>query len=133
MFFVVKRATLLIPSGAQVDPHRKHLFVCLTNPHGVNQEILLVSVSSYRVGVSTDMTCRLFAGDHSFITHDSVIDYASARVEPSDKLVKGVNLGLFVAKEPLDSAIFARVCYGLTQSRFVAPKFLQFYERATGN
>lgn len=133
MFFVVKRATLLIPSAAATDPNRKHLFVSLTDPQGIDKEILLVSVSSYRVGVTTDTTCRLFAGDHSFIKHDSVVDYANARIERSDKLVKGVNLGLFVAKDAMDSAIFARICHGLAQSRFVAPKFLRFYERATGH
>lgn len=33
LFLPLKRATLLIPSGPQGDPHRKHLFILLTDPY----------------------------------------------------------------------------------------------------
>jgi len=32
LFLPIKRATLLVPSGADGDPDRKHLFVLLTDP-----------------------------------------------------------------------------------------------------
>lgn len=133
MFFVVKRATLLIASGPASDPNRKHLFICLTDAFGSGKEMLMVSVSTHRIGLPADDTCHLFAGDHPFIKHKSFIDYRNARVIEADKLVKGERQGLFVAMDPLESSVFARVCYGLTQSPFTAPKHLDFYRRATGH
>ena len=133
MFFVVKRATLLIESGPANDPNRKHLFICLTDVFGPDKETLMVSVSTYRAGLPADDTCHLFAGDHPFIKHKSFIEYDKARVFAADKLVTGERQGLFIALDALESSIFARVCYGLEQSPFTAPKHLEFYQRATGH
>ena len=133
MFFVVKRATLLIPSGPPSDPNRKHLFICLTDPAGVAKETLMVSVSTLRDGFPVDETCRLFEGDHSFIKRNSYVDYRSARIIAAEKLVKGVNQGQLIAMDALESSVFARVCYGLMQSPHTAPKLLAFYLAATGN
>ena len=133
MFFVVKRATLLIESGPANDPSRKHLFVCLTDVSGPDKETLMVSVSTWRAGFDVDDTCHLFAGDHVFIKHKSFIDYRNARIVEADKLIKGERQGLFVAMDALESSVFARVCYGLEKSPFTAPKHLKFYQRATGH
>jgi hypothetical protein len=133
MFFVVKRATLLIASGPASDPNRKHLFICLTDAFGPDKETLMVSVSTHRAGLPADDTCHLFAGDHPFIKHKSFIDYRSARIIAADKLVKGERQGLFVAMDALESSVFARVCYGVERSPFTALKHLEFYKRATGH
>ena len=133
MFFVVKRATLLIPSGPQSDPNKKHLFICLTDAFGSERETLIVSVSTLRAGIPADETCNLFGGDHPFIKHKSFVDYRNARIIAADKLVKGVNQGLFIAMDALETSAFSRICYGLTQSSFTAPKHLEFYRRATGH
>ena len=133
MFFVVKRATLLIPSGPLSDPNRKHLFICLTDPAGVAKETLMVSVSTIRTGLPADETCHLFDGDHPFIKHKSFVDYRNARIIAAEKLVKGVSQGLFTALDTLETSVFARVCYGLTQSPLTAPKHLEFYRIATGH
>lgn len=131
MFFVVKRAMLLIPSGPASDPNRKHLFVCLTDAFGDDKETLIVSASTFRAGLPADQTCFLFPGDHDFIKHKSFIDYRNARITAASKLANGVKNGLFVAMDTLDSSIFARVCYGLEQSPFTALRVLDFYQRAT--
>lgn len=47
MFFVVRRATVLIPSGPDRDPDLKHLFVNMTDPIG-SQLTLGVPVNSVR-------------------------------------------------------------------------------------
>ena len=51
-------------------------------------------------------------------------------IPPEEKLQKGVKEGLFVSQGVLDGAVFARVCKGLTESRFVAPNILEFYTKA---
>lgn len=131
MFFVVRRATLLIPSGPADDSGRKHLFICLTDPTGEARNTLLVSISTLRSGLPHDPTCRLYAGDHPFIRQDSFVAYRQARIEPAAAIERGVESGLLVPREILDGAIFARVCKGLTESRFVTPAILNFYIAAS--
>jgi hypothetical protein len=135
LFLPFQRATLLIPSASVSDPNRKHLFILLTNPHPHPESniksSLLVSVSTMYPRLPFDPACKLFAGDHPFIKHDSYVVYRTARIETADKLINGVSQGIFNHKETLSGEIFARVCHGLTTSDFTAPTILRFYEAAT--
>lgn len=135
LFLPFKRATLLIPSGPDHDPDRKHLFILLTDPypHPESQikSVLLVSLSKLNPKLPHDATCILYPGDHPFIKVESFVSYQKARITEADKLIRGVAEGKMFCREMLDSAIFARVCYGLTQSSFTAPAHLRFYELAT--
>lgn len=135
LFLPFQRATLLIPSGTEDDPDRKHLFILLTNPYphpesNINST-LLVSISTLRPNLPHDPACKLYAGDHPFIKQDSFVVYRLARIETADKLIKGVNDGVFSHKESLNGEIFARVCHGLVESRFTTPAILKFYHAAT--
>ena len=127
IFLPVRRATLLIPSGPS-----KHLFILLTDPTeypaGGREHNLIVGLSSVRAGLPHDPTCILYPGDHSFIKHESYVNYYYARVEETSKLLSGEKQGLFTQKDTLDSSIFARVCQGLTESRHTAPNVLRFFE-----
>lgn len=130
LFVPYRRATLLIPSGPEADPFRKHLFILLTDPVANatgDKEALLVGVASVRQGYFHDPACHLYPGDHEFIGRESYVHYARARIELAQKLVNGVKQGLFVPKQMLGPEIFARVCHGLTESRHTTPKILSFY------
>ena len=81
MFFVIRRATVLIPSGPVHDPDRMHLFVCMTNPIGFEQSTLWVPVNSVRAGAFVDPACLIDVGDHPFIRAESFIHYQFARIE----------------------------------------------------
>jgi hypothetical protein len=132
LFVPYRRATLLVPSGPADDPDQKHLFIVLTDPAQVldygAKHSLLVGVSTIYEGIPHDPACELHAGDHTFIRHKSYVYYAGAQVEASQKLVNGVKRGVLSPKGMLGEEIFARVCHGLTQSRFTAPKILAFYK-----
>ena len=128
MFFVVKRATVLVPSGPATDPNRKHLFVFMTDPIGSEREALLVPISSIRPKQKHDPTCRLFKRDHPFIQTDSYVNYQFARIEQAETIEHRVRNGILVPHEIMDGAIFARVCKGLEESRFVAQRIREFYE-----
>lgn len=135
LFLPLKRATLLIPSGPQGDQDRKHLFILLTDRHadeaGKNC-VLMVSLSTVRPSMPHDPTCILYAGDHPFVKHDSYVVYQKARLEETDKVVRGVKNGQLVAQDPMDGVVFARVCKGLEDSRLTPSKLLTFYLKATG-
>jgi hypothetical protein len=125
-----RRATVLLPSGPANDPLRKHLFIVVTDPCPSAGDVLMVSVSSTRPG--HDPACLLYAGDHGFIQHNSFVEYALARIELLQKIQNGVARGLFMPRMDLNTTIFARVCHGVTISRFVRPRILEYYHARVG-
>jgi len=125
-----RRGTILVPSGPAHDPNKKHLFIVLTDPCPTVGDVLMVNVSSLRPG--HDPACQLYAGDHPFINRDSFIEYAMARIELAQAIENGVSNGILAPRADLDGAIFARVCHGLTVSRFVKPRFVTYYRARTG-
>ncbi|MEO6696949.1 MAG: hypothetical protein ABIN45_02990 [Gammaproteobacteria bacterium] len=60
------------------------------------------------------------------------MNYRFARIESADKIEHGVKSGVLLPREILDGAIFARVCKGIEESRFVAPLIQNFYEASRG-
>ncbi|MEK6664015.1 MAG: hypothetical protein AABY73_09150 [Pseudomonadota bacterium] len=136
LFWPVKRATLLIPSGPDHDPDRKHFFILLTDPIAVPdiaaKQVLLVGIATRNPNFQHDPTCILYPGDHPFINRESYVNYRLARIEDADKLAAGVKNGIFVPQGTIDTAIFARVCQGLLNSRHTTPKVLRFYQTSTG-
>lgn len=135
LFLPLKRATLLVPSGPGSDPDRKHLFILLTDPandgSGV-KAVLMVSLSSIKQGLPYDASCILYPGDHPFVKRESFVVYQKARIEVADKVLRGVKDGKLVPQDPMDSALFARICKGLEDSLLTPPKLLRFYLAATG-
>lgn len=136
MFWVARRATLLIPSGPAHDPERKHLFVLMTDPvsvtHGESEKVLLVGVATLNRKLPHDATCVLYPEDHPFIKRESYVNYRFARIEEAAMLTKGVGSGLLIPKETVAVEIFARVAKGLVESRHTTPRVLRFYQNATG-
>lgn len=135
LFLPLRRATLLVPSGPENDPDRKHLFILLTDPADAGagvKAVLMVSLSSIKSGVPHDPACLLYPGDHPFVKRDSFVVYQKARIEEADKVLRGVKDGKLVPQDPMDSAVFARICKGLEDSRLTPPKLLRFYLAATG-
>lgn len=134
LFVPFRRATLLIPSGPQHNPDQKHLFILLTDPvqnDAGGKDSLLVGISSVKPQMWHDPTCLLYPGDHPFIVKQSFVNYGRARIEDAQKLINGVKQNVFTPRETLDAGIFARVCYGLTESRHTTPKILEFYRAAS--
>lgn len=134
LFLPLRRATLLIPSGSENDPDRKHLFILLTDPADVGvgaKSLLMVSLSSIKQGLPYDASCVLYPGDHPFVKRESFVVYQKARIEEVDKVLRGVKDGKLVPQYPMDTAVFARICKGLEDSRLTPPKVLRFYLAAT--
>ena len=127
LFMPVQRATLILPTDGS-----NHLFILLTNPkqpdgYACNHN-LLVPIGSIYPNKPHDSTCRLYTGDHVFITHDSYVNYKFVRIEETQKLNDGCKNGYFKQLDNLDTRIFARVCQGLMDSRHTPLKAKIFYE-----
>lgn len=127
MFFVTRRATVLVPSGTLSQPDLKHLFILLNNPVDQKRLVLLVSISTVRPGRPHDPACLLYPGDHPFIKVDSYVVYRKARIEEADKIERGVTGQILVPREPMDAAIFVRICEGVLVSRHTEPAIKTFF------
>lgn len=127
MFLPNRKASILVPSGPAHDPDRKHLFIVLSDPVTDEKVVLLVSISSVKPNRWNDESCLLYPGDHPFIKKDSFVDYASARIEPGDKLLRGVKAGKLIPKDPITDEVFERICAGVMASRRTPRYIRQFF------
>ena len=99
LFLPLRRATLLVPSGPENDPDRKHLFILLTDPADAEagvKAVLMVSLSSIKAGLPHDPACLLYPGDHPFVKRNSFVVYQKARIEEAEKVLRGVKDGKLV-------------------------------------
>jgi hypothetical protein len=106
-----KGCTLLIPSGTSENPESKHLFIVVTNLCAGNCH-LLISASTVKPHRAHDPTCLLAPGDHPFIEQQSYIFYARAQQLPQAGIVKCVQGGRYVPKDPCNAAVLERICGG---------------------
>jgi len=123
-----KGKTLLIPSGTEQDPHKRHLFVILTNRCALDSH-LLVSLSRVKEGVHFDDACLFEVGEHPFVREQSFAAYRLARIVRAATLIGSVDGDYFTSKEDMSAALVERMCAGIERSEFIAPKFVAYYRR----
>jgi hypothetical protein len=124
----MKGGTLLIPSGSDLRPDGKHLFVILNDPCK-NGQHALVSISSIRDGQYHDPTCLIEAGEHEFIRIRSFVQYQMARIERTQHLINCVGGWTFIEKAAVSEALVDRMFAGAIDSDFT-PRFVQEYLEA---
>lgn len=124
-FIPAKKATLLIPSGSDRNPDSLHLHVMLTNACKDNQH-LLVSLATARDGQFYDTACVIELGEHPFIARQSCVVYRRLRTSHRLHLIKCVDGGLFVEREPVSDDLYERICAGIDASQF-APQGMRAY------
>jgi hypothetical protein len=90
---------------------------------------LLVPICKQTKGF--DNTCLLGKGDHDFIHYPSFVFYAGLATHESLVLTRQVDAQTIKYKELLDEQLFARICAGVGQSRFSAPKFKAYFAAQT--
>lgn len=130
LFFPTERATLLVPSGTESDPNRKHLFILLNNPLTDEKLILLVSLSSIKQGHYHDPACIIDANEteHEFIKKPSFVDYSKAMIEPAAKLSKGVKEGVLIPRGTIERTLFEKILQGVLLSKRTPRKCKIFFE-----
>lgn len=121
MFLPWPKATVLVVSGPNHDPNRKHLFVLLTHGLGEDERILMVSVSTFDSALPCDTSCVIEAGEHPFVRHRSWIRYDRPKYLPAAKILRAVESGVFIPRDPVSDALYERICDGLMRSPFAAP------------
>jgi len=129
LFFIIERASMLITSGTEQDPTRKHFFTVLTNPWDYRGEnrLIMVSLSSIK-NHRFDDTCIIKPEDsaHEFIRVDSFVDYSKARLQEAASIDRGISSGEIVEQGTIDADCFERMKIGLKAS----PRTPQYIQKA---
>ncbi|WP_202986249.1 hypothetical protein [Vibrio cholerae] len=128
MYQPASKGTILIPTGPV-----KHLhFVCcdpVFYPSYAKDSVLVVNISTVRMGLEHDETCILNVGDHPFVVQPSYVYYAEAQIAGCDTISRNVAAGTFNVHQPCSDETFRRILGGFSVSDYVTPKILKFYER----
>ena len=106
-----KQSFLDEPTGQ----NKRHLNIVITEANSEN-EYLVVPVDTLRFDFQ-DRSCILHAGDHSFIKHDSFVNYKYARVISYVQLFNGLNKGLFIRKEDISEEVLIRIQNGARKTK----------------
>lgn len=126
-FVPIKGSTLLIPSGTAVNPAGQHLFIVLTN-RCVQEQHLLVSISTVRANRPHDATCLIENGEHDFVQAQSYVLYAMPRQLPHIGIVKCVAGSLYFPKTDCSANLLQKICDGVSVSP-MTPRWAKEYFR----
>lgn len=120
-----KGDTLLIPSGTEHDPDKKHLFI-ICNDLCPQNCFLLVPVTSW-TGRLCDSTTKLGISDHPFIRHESYILYRKSEIMRYEKLENGINKGIIKKQEKVNAQTLLRIINGVDKSAHTPRKCKKYF------
>ena len=93
---------------------KTHLWLILTDPDPETDQVVAAMVVSRRA--HTDRTVTLVAGDHSFITHESSVDYGGVKRLQIARLKAALKSGRCELTEDMKEGLLQRVRAGLFAS-----------------
>lgn len=91
-----------------------HLWVIITEPFGSPEQVIIVNLTTKRS--HSDTTVILSPGDHSFIKHETVINYNDARIKNSDDIKLRVHERFFEPRESFRDGVILVIQQGLIDS-----------------
>jgi hypothetical protein len=100
----------------------EHLYVILFPP--VGGKVLFVNVTTPKN--DRDITCVLKVGDHPFLTHESVINYADATEATLERVEQAISMKVFKPHVPFSADLLQRVQDGAAVSPAFPPKFRKY-------
>lgn len=103
-----------IPSGSHGI---EHVHVVASDPSVDAQNVVLIPVTT-RDGY-VDETCVLSPGDHKCITHDSCVDYRSARVLPAARIDAAHAARRIRKADPVSNEVLKRIFDGASRTIFL--------------
>ncbi len=128
IFSLVKRGTILIPSGSKSHLH----FICCNPVYYPNLRkdcVLVVNISSAKPALEYDQTCILKQEDHPFIKHPSYVYYRKADISGADNIRRNVAEGTFTTHQDCSVPVFEKILNGFSVSEEVKIKILRFYQK----
>jgi len=98
-----------------------HLKIIISDPVKDPDNLLIVSVTTFREGKFHDPSCFLNSGDHQFIKHDSYIAFQFAKTRSNTDLdrLHGSG-GIILEDDQISEAVLKRIHQGAAVSDFIA-------------
>ena len=119
---------MLIPPGYTVLSRNlfnyptEHLYIVISPV--VKRKVLLVNITSKKE--SSDLSCILNKGDHEFIRHESVVNYADATDADIRKVLWAIACNLFKPQKPVSPDLLIEIQKGALISEAFKPKYLKY-------
>lgn len=121
---VHERTALLVPSGPNHDPNRKHLQIVCCDPDE-NGNVVIVGIATYTNDLC-DQTCTLQAHEHPWLKHKSYVLYRYAQIVSAAALQGRIHAGEVLERAEMNAQAFLRVRKGLCNSPHTKRKVKRF-------
>jgi hypothetical protein len=93
--------------------NKEHLFIVIAA--GTHCDVvLLVNITTPKIGC--DNSCCINIGEHSFVTHTSVVNYADSRITPIANLEYCLGNGIFKKNNPVSKQLLRKIQDGALKS-----------------
>ncbi|MEH2262386.1 hypothetical protein [Nostoc sp.] len=119
--------TFHLPTPPAMKPH---LWVAMTEPDGTPEETVIVNLTTRHP--NSDTTVILDSGDHRFIKHETVVNYADALFTKIVSVQNAIKNGLSSFDDDCSSALLERIQIGLLQSPFTPKKIKSHCKKCFG-
>jgi len=105
--------------------HPLHLwFVCTLPREG---RVVILNLTSRDSCI--DLACPIAFGEHSFVQHDSLIQYQNGSDPEIELVEQAFTLGLFTPDEPASPALIAKIRAGALRSEFTSRRVQEAIRR----
>jgi hypothetical protein len=86
------------------DPH---LWIVISDPAKDKSRLVAVNVTSQRI--DKDQSCVIYAGEHEFITRESVVLFSGARIVPESAILGAVSAALLKFQKRVSAGLLSRI------------------------
>lgn len=107
-----------------------HLWVIATEPNSSGEVVIVNMTSPENCPDRTVIVCK---GDHPFVTHDSVINFADAKIGDATAILHGINSKLCHQCDPCSASLVEKIQQGIIQSDFTPNKIKEYCDSLWNN
>lgn len=105
----------------------RHLWVVISSPNTA-REVAIVNLTSHKPGCDT--SCKIYAGEHPIVSHDTVIEYNKGNMAKVNDLSKALKMRLLILDTPVSPSLLLRIQRGALASIY-CKKAIQAAVKAT--
>lgn len=103
--------------------NKEHLFIIIAIEKS-SQTALLVNITTPKIGY--DNSCCIAFGEHPYVVHDSIINYADSRITAIANLEYCLQNGIFKKHTPVSGQLLKKIQDGALKSPDIRKGHLKF-------
>jgi hypothetical protein len=98
--------TFLIPTPPTFDPDKKHLHILIAVEQSTDRGLM---VNFTTVKDRSDKSCVVMTGEHPFLKHQSVVNYADSKIVSLLALENGLSKRVITPHEPVSPELLKKI------------------------